>query len=160
MHDSNPNEVIIHIHTYMIQISIDSWMSCEPKSKTLQRYNSTIIIWTPKCQRLPSSRRVFSASSSARRPCASSSGVTVDGKNPANHHLTCTKPCKQWDICDINWWSPEFFPSMYSITPTIWSSSYFTNLNLRYLLGRIPYINHHFTVWFDEVAISLHRCIE
>ena len=69
------------------------------------------------------------------------------------------KPCKQWDICDINWWSPEFFPSMYSITPTIWSSSYFTNLNLRYLLGRIPYINHHFTVWFDEVAISWHRII-
>lgn len=35
----------------------------------------------------------------------------------------------------------------------------FHNLNLRYLLGRIPYINHHFTVWFDEVAISWHRII-
>ena len=25
------------------------------------------------------------------------------------HHPTCVKPCKQWDIYHINWWSPDFW---------------------------------------------------
>ena len=25
------------------------------------------------------------------------------------HHLKCIPHCKEWDICHINWWSPDFF---------------------------------------------------